>query len=468
MDALSSARLVLASLLPCSSSSDTTLLVMSAKAEPIARLFRACEPNEPLQPTDPRYVNCDEVRGENLVQTYVRSLRRADPARPEIKLFAGHRGVGKTCELNRLKALLQQAQSAENPHLPFQVIYLDASDRLDLNDLDLPDLLAFIAAEVLKQLREAGLPGFDPVSTFMKQVWGGIRGALQSEVALKEAEVDAGFASLTLELKNRPNSRQRLREAIERHSTSLLEAVNDLLVTANAKLRQNRSGGLVLIIDGLERLTLRSLPEGTTHDRLFLDRSEQLASLKAHTIYTVPISLFYSPRCADLEQTFGEHNVPVPMIRLHEREAKEIVPSAPGMRTMRAMIEARCRYADLDINEVFDKPATGHYLCQMTGGHPRHLMMFLQASMNAVENLPITRAAADKAVGNYANSLLREVPDDYWQKLRSFGSPQEDIPKDEAHQKMLYLLHVFEYMNGRPWYEVNPVIRTLPRFSRQA
>jgi hypothetical protein len=29
---------------------------------------------------------------------------------------------------------------------------------------------------------------------------------------------------------------------------------------------------------------------------------------------------------------------------------------------------------------------------------------------------------------------------------------------------MLYLLHIFEYMNGRPWYEVNPVIPTLPKF----
>ncbi len=31
---------------------------------------------------------------------------------------------------------------------------------------------------------------------------------------------------------------------------------------------------------------------------------------------------------------------------------------------------------------------------------------------------------------------------------------------------MLYFLHVFEYQNGRPWYEVNPVIRTLERFQR--
>jgi hypothetical protein len=84
--------------------------------------------------------------------------------------------------------------------------------------------------------------------------------------------------------------------------------------------------------------------------------------------------------------------------------------------------------------------------------------------MNAVENLPITRAAAEKGVRNYANSLLREVPDDYWPRLRVFRTPRSKIPMDETHQKMLHLLHVFEYMNGSPWYEVNPVIRALPRF----
>jgi hypothetical protein len=305
-----------------------------ANADAITRLFRACEPNEPLHPTDNRYVNCDDVRGQNLVELYVRSLRRAAPTRPEVKLFAGHRGVGKTSELNRLKALLETPPSQDNPHRPFRVIYMDASDKLDLNDLDLPDLLTFIAAEVLTQLRAQGVAGFDPVTSLMKNVWNDIKNALHAEIAIKEAEVDSGFGSLTLELKNRPNSRQKLREAIELHSTSLLQAVNDLLQTANVKLRQAGHEGLVLLVDGLERLVLRPLDDSgsNTHDRLFLDRSEQLASLKAHTIYTVPISLFYSPRCADLEQTFGEHNVPVPMIRLHERKEVQIAADAPGMK----------------------------------------------------------------------------------------------------------------------------------------
>jgi hypothetical protein len=86
--------------------------------------------------------------------------------------------------------------------------------------------------------------------------------------------------------------------------------------------------------------------------------------------------------------------------------------------------------------------------------------------MNAVEGLPITRQAAEKAVRNYANSLLRGIPDDFWPPLRGFQAPQSDMPKDEPHQMMLYALYVFEYMNGAPWYEVNPVVRTLDRFAR--
>jgi hypothetical protein len=102
----------------------------------------------------------------------------------------------------------------------------------------------------------------------------------------------------------------------------------------------------------------------------------------------------------------------------------------------------------------------------MSGGHPRHLLMFLQSACNELDALPITRPAAEKAVRKYGNALLREVPDPAWDNLPGFDEPQRDIAKDDLHQQMLFLLFVFEYMNGSPWYEVNPVLRTLERFRR--
>ena len=437
---------------------------MAGEVDGITRFFRACEPNESLGPDDARYVDCDAVRGENLVEVYERGFRRAAPERPEIKLFAGHRGVGKTSELLRLKRMLERPSSGQQR--AFKVIYYDVSRSLDPNDLEFPDLLVCTAAEVQRQLREANIPGFDAATTYLAGVWDEIKRLLKSKVVLTGAEVEVPFATLAVELRNRPDARRALREAIESQSTSLLGAVNDLLQSAAVRLRGLGQEGLVLLIDGLDKLVLRPLEDGSnTHIRLFCDRAEQLTSLQAHAVYTVPISLIYSARCAQLEQSFGEFNVPVAMIRVRGDDRSDATAETAGMKKMQEMIEARCRYAKVKIGEVFEKAETGQYLCRMTGGHPRHLMMFLQSAVNAVGGFPITQAAAEKAVRNYANSLVREIPDEMWDKLPRFFEPQDDIPKDEIHQQMLFLLHVFEYMNGRPWYEVNPVIRTLPRFS---
>jgi len=114
---------------------------MSLQVLPIDRLFRACEPNESLPPTDKRYVDFDAARGDSPAPRYARSLRRANPAKPEVKLLAGHRGIGKTSELLRLKQLLEQPATDENPYPPFKVIFFDVNYSLDVNDLDLPDLL---------------------------------------------------------------------------------------------------------------------------------------------------------------------------------------------------------------------------------------------------------------------------------------------------------------------------------------
>ena len=431
---------------------------------PITRLYQACEPLESLHPDDPRWVDFDAVRGEdNVVDSFARDIRRARADGANVKLFSGHRGVGKTSELFRLKALLEKGGDGRPG---FVVVYCDVSDKLDVNDLDFPDLLVFVAAQLQQELAKMKLPGFTPATTYLKRAWDDIRSMLGAQVEFKEAELDTGFGKLVMELRNRPISRALLRDAVEQHSTSLLIAVNDLLGSAKASAIQAGHAGLVLIVDGLDKLVRRELEHGgNTHDRLFIDRSEQLAALAVHTVYTVPISLIYSPRIGQLEHSIGEHNTPVSMIRLRPHRDAAITSASPGMQKMSEMVAKRCTYVQVSVMDAFDDLSTLEHLCEMSGGHPRHLLMFLQAACNELDDLPITRRAAEKAVKRYAQSLTREVPDDAWPALRPFDTPQRDIPKDELHQQMLFLLYVFEYMNGEMWYEVNPVLRTVPRFN---
>lgn len=433
---------------------------------PIQRLYRACSPSEALEPDDPRYVPCDDVRGHSVVRRYGQAFRLADPRQPQVKLFAGHRGIGKTSELKRLKRALEQAQGDE---APFFVIYFDVCDMLDPNDIDFPDLLVATAGEVEKQLGDGRIPDFGQLASGLRQAWDAFAGALPNAILPREFEVNAGFVSLTAELRNRPNARQALRDAIDRQASSLLGAVNDLLLQAGSALRKQGWAGLVLIVDGLDKVVQRSLPDGiSTHERLFINRAEQLAALEAHVIYTVPISLFYSPRCAFLQQVCGEISVPMGMVRLRSGAQAPSDNDSPGMAVLLEILKRRCQGAQVAFEEAFDNLETARYLCRLSGGHVRHLMVLVNAALLAVDALPLTRDAAEQAVRDYGNQLLRQIPDDYWEPLRAFAQPQERIATDERHQEMLLLAYVFEYMNGRPWYEVNPVLRTLPRFTAGA
>ena len=64
-------------------------------------MYNNCAPT-PLQPGDPRYVDCRAVRGEeDVLKDLGRTVRRSDDF--TYQLYSGYRGSGKTTELLRLK-----------------------------------------------------------------------------------------------------------------------------------------------------------------------------------------------------------------------------------------------------------------------------------------------------------------------------------------------------------------------------
>ena len=437
---------------------------MTRQLDPITRLVQQCNPHEALEPTDPRFVDFTEARGSDFLKRIERKIRRGGDS-PQRLLFAGHMGIGKSSLLKQLRGRLEKKDQSDSG--PFTVVWVDTAVDLDRNDLDFPDLLVLMAAKTQQRLKEAKVPGFTAPYQRLKSLWDSFLGLLGSEVRLSSTEVDIPFGNLSMEFKNQPNARAKLRERIDSMATELIGAFNTLLQDANAVLRRQDQAGLVIIVDGLEKISLRMLAEHySTHDRLFIHRSAQLASLSASIIYTVPISLYYSPQVAVLEQAFGEFNTPLPMVKIRPSLDKPVSRDSLGMQQLWEMLKLRCRAADLKIEDAFPDPKVCDYLCEMSGGHPRHLLMLLRAAADGLDSLPFTQESIEEAVRVSANSYLREIPDEYWPLLVKFDSPSQLIPRDEKHQCMLNYLHVFEYQNGRPWYEVNPVIRTLERFQR--
>ena len=93
---------------------------------------------------DPRWVDTDAARGESSVQQLRRTLG-VHPSRRELKapergyyLFCGHRGSGKSTELRRMRNDLHDPRA-------YYVVFADATQELDVNNLRYQDILLHLA-----------------------------------------------------------------------------------------------------------------------------------------------------------------------------------------------------------------------------------------------------------------------------------------------------------------------------------
>ena len=62
-----------------------------------ARVYRQCDPARPLEPGDPRYVPCENTRGEgDLITQLTNAMRRSETLLH--LFFSGYHGGGKSTE----------------------------------------------------------------------------------------------------------------------------------------------------------------------------------------------------------------------------------------------------------------------------------------------------------------------------------------------------------------------------------
>jgi hypothetical protein len=99
----------------------------------------------------------------------------------------------------------------------------------------------------------------------------------------------------------------RLCERLAPQLPSLLDEINLVLEKARAELKKRGYQDLVLVVDNLEKIPdVRDPATGHgTHYWLFIASGEQLNSIAAHTVLTVPLQLIYSTQHASLMRIFG-------------------------------------------------------------------------------------------------------------------------------------------------------------------
>ncbi|MBI4658001.1 MAG: AAA family ATPase [Verrucomicrobia bacterium] len=442
------------------------------KTQPIAQTtkqaYALVTPDEALPSGDPRYVPLDAARGtKNAAQSLAERISALGSAveqggRREFARFlvTGHSGCGKTTELNRLKDLLTRTNLA--------VVYFDAESEFDLQKQNVSwwNILLEVIWQIDTQLSEPPyrlqLPeGLRNAATewlartvTKKTQRLDIESSLETEFGVDAslpffAKAKAVFKAL---IKAGSSTVREIEQEAERRPNVLLEAVTDIVNHVDTALQKERGRGLVIVVDGLEKIPLRSVGDGlTTHNLLFIHAGNYLKTPPCHMVYSLPLALLAS---ANVGQVFPEQPVIMPMVRVRHRDGR---PDAHGIR---ALVEVIGRRVD---SKLF-APGVLKRLALASGGHIRDFLRLVREAAAGFGKRVTTRDA-DRAVAQLVDTYNRLIEGRFIERLDYIDQHQERLGGPEDGELINRLL-VLEYRNDETWAALHPCVKQSPRYVR--
>jgi AAA ATPase domain len=438
---------------------------MSAKLTPEQwkKLYTAFDPFRPLPANDPAWVDCAAVRGdEDILLGLGDEILQTDGV--TCQLYAGHRGAGKSTELLRLKEELQKQQR--------RVVYFEVDDG-DLNpeDTQYSDVLLACARYLIDQLK----PNLHADSKFwvwMHRLYKDFRDLGLQELSLDELEYETPetpLGKISATIKTSTNHRQKIRQQIEQEADSLIDILNEFIVEA---LGGRSADSLVLIVDNLDRIIERyeDKDQPSNYEQIFINHSDQLKRLNCHVIYTVPISLAYSRRQTLLEERYKPVDV-LPMLMVKDESNH---PCETGMEKLKQLILKRFHSIDksLTLGNIFETTAAVDKICEMSGGHVRHLMHLMKAALKHTKDLPIPDRAVQRAISELRETYNREIDGNEWAYLVKVDTDKAILERDDVFRSLLFRRCILEYRYLDDeggivvWHDIHPLIRGLKGFQR--
>ncbi|MBF0311347.1 MAG: ATP-binding protein [Magnetococcales bacterium] len=414
-------------------------------------------PDMVLEPGDPRYVETAEARGEfsfgklfAMLGIHPTTRRMIAPRERGYFLFLGHTGCGKSTELRRQGSLLGGADK-------YAVIFLDVNVELDISNLQYVDVLFACARKLVETLQTLEV-NID--SVYLEDLGNWFKERIVSQMKDKslslavETELKAGMglpilgsmlAKMTNAFKYNTTYKDELRQTVRNVYGDFARTFNQLVEVATEALRRSGKGQAPLfVIDGTDRL------RGEDTLRFFVEDVHQLQQVAACFIYCAPIYMLYQNTLLQHRYTYIHR---LPMIKLFEKDGHRV---EAAFQKMRELVYRRVPQA------MFDDEATVDYLIEYSGGHPRDLIRLLADTRLEEMNLPLTRAAAQKAVSNMAVDFRRILTPEDYRTLKRLDAHIENPENDPRTHALLGHLAILEY--NQYWWRSHPVIRTLAEY----
>jgi energy-coupling factor transporter ATP-binding protein EcfA2 len=438
----------------------------SQPATDLRTAYRVCDV-KPLEgdDLDRYYAQLGEARKNEAMINISTMLDLQEEQEFSTILFTGHRGCGKSTELRLLE---------RNWRSQYHVIYLETDEVTDINDVEYTDLYLLVAQYVEYELRKLGIQLDRGILKDFEDWFADIteetEQTVESSISL-EGEVTLGgespfpipflaklLAKLTSQIKGGAKDKKVIRNTLEKDFSRLKATINLLLDDATKKLKKKRPDckGLLLIFDNLDRCP----PQ--VAKRLFFDYASQLQELRATVVYTVPISVLYSP--LGIGKNFGQSSI-VPMVNIYEfeRDRDELALNDKGLQALVQLLQRR-----MQTDKIFASETVLLDVVRASGGHVRHLMqMMREACITAIGrgHKAIESDDAAYAIKQLQFSFEREIPDIHYAAIANTYRSKR-AANDETGQQTLFNTSVLEYNGKQRWNYPHPTVMQIDAFQR--
>ena len=402
-------------------------------AEDLDLAWSNFDPFYPLPAGCPFHVE----REGNPLNRLIRALLRTHRQPPKY-FFSGHRGCGKSTELNRLA-------DDEGIRQKFFVVKYSVREVCDVNNLNYVDVLFSVGAQVFLQYvaTDGDLrPGLiEDLEAWRNNIVERVSEEERSFETLLEGGIKGFFLSALAKIKAEDTTRETIRQTIEPRLSELIDKIN--LIVADIEGKDKKK--VLILIEDLDKPGLEQAK------KIFYDNRTAITQPACHIVYTVPISIFFAQEFTAIR----EHSFFLPNIKLHNKNDRT-GKYDPGYDLLKMFISKRMK-------EDLIEPDALDLAIKMGAGVFRESARIMQiATDSAIEDGRdhIKREDVERAEQEIRSDFKRILKTDDYDIL-------EDVCKDNeirGIEKIGHLLHnlsVLEYVNDENWCDVHPTLEKI-------
>ena len=369
------------------------------------------------------------------------------PADRNAFLLLGHRGCGKSTELNQMSIRL------EEHGYPVRTIL--CGDLMNLLDPETDDLLILMADALLDIAKEKRvfLDGktLDTLRNFWTEEERTRTAERESEIELSagiSAEMPEAFAavlklfaSLTPKIRYNEKTAQNFRARVRNHTGEWVAALERAADQIADKLNGCQP---IMIFEDLDKLD----PENAW--KVFYSRASMLAGFSFPVIYTFPIALAYDPKFGTLDGYFQTKTFPMIKLKNIDNSRNE-----KGYQTILKIVGLRA-----DRERLFEKSALD-WMIEQTGGSLRDLFRIINDCSRTARrrnSRRIEREDAELALEKLSGDLTKRFSGKQYDFLKEiYEGNHKDIKDQGTLLLMLQAGAVLEY-NGERWHNLHPLV----------